>query len=234
MTVEREFDGTVQEFRDKLEAQLGQEQNNFNQPDENQLQWTQGDGANSAQLLFKSTNKRVYITGKAHQVRSLLSVILPFARGIGEAARSTTQTQRSRTQGGGGYQKSEHSGIAPSAIYAPSHVSSRAAGSQANSIHSQTGAAPRGFEPSRRIVNKEFLVQGAGEMALSVGDRIEVSHDPDAEDGKASTNLHRWVYGTNETTGQRGWFPFSHATEEIPASQAPDQTGQPVSVAGTQ
>lgn len=213
MTVEREFDGTVQEFRERLETQLGLQMNDADafQQDEQELTWKQA-GDTGASLTFKATNRRVYITGKVHQVRSLLSVISSFAHGLGETARSVTQTARSQ-RGPGSHAGNSYAGsLAPSAVYAPSHASF--APSQAfsqTSVRSGSAAVAREFKPSRRLVTRDFDPQSASELKLSVNDHVKITHDPE----EGNSNVHRWVYGENETTKSTGWFPLSHASEEL-------------------
>eukprot|EP00811_Abedinium_folium_P007193 NODE_16636_length_984_cov_8.708285.p2 GENE.NODE_16636_length_984_cov_8.708285~~NODE_16636_length_984_cov_8.708285.p2 ORF type:complete len:145 (+),score=19.70 NODE_16636_length_984_cov_8.708285:306-740(+) len=103
---------------------------------------------------------------------------------------------------------------APSAIYAPSHTPSAAAYS--NGAASHTGRAGGPSTPSRRSVARTFEPQGQGEIALTQGDTVTITHDP--EEGQH--NIHRWVYGTNNTTNARGWFPLSYTNvAEGPATE---------------
>jgi hypothetical protein len=200
--LEREFEYSVQEFREKLEATLGKEQHHFLQ-DKDELQW-RDDGV---LILFKQKNKRVYITGKSRQVRSMYSVMLPFTCPVGESM------QRSRTQGGRGYGVLGTGSMKPSSIYEPSHASSKA-NSLAQSISSQPSAALLAFHEVRRIVSRPFHKELEMELDLGIGDIVIITHDLDVEDGKGSTDMHRWVHGTNETSGLRGLFPLSCVTEE--------------------
>eukprot|EP00401_Gymnodinium_catenatum_P063036 CAMPEP_0117605114 /NCGR_PEP_ID=MMETSP0784-20121206/79029_1 /TAXON_ID=39447 /ORGANISM="" /LENGTH=634 /DNA_ID=CAMNT_0005408153 /DNA_START=100 /DNA_END=2002 /DNA_ORIENTATION=+ len=213
-TAERLFDGTIAEFREKLEAQLGKQDENFTEDDKT-LTWKQA-GESGATLVFKAANRRVYITGKMHQVRSLLSVIQSFARSVGESARSGTQTARSR--GGATSQAGQSSyapSLAPSAVYAPS-----LAPSQAFSTISSRATEARSNAPSHRIVIRPFQPESASELKLNEGDQVTITHEP----GDGANNVHRWVYGKNETTGSVGWFPFSHSAEDTSRPQEESAT----------
>merc|ERR1712099_204641 len=39
-----------------------------------------------------------------------------------------------------------------------------------------------------------------------------------------TSQLMECVYGTNHTTNSQGWFPLSHANEEVPAGPANEET----------
>jgi len=212
-TVEREFDGTLQDFRGHLLTQLGNgaEETENLKVDEiaQELEWKSSDNQ-GASVLFKASNRKVYVTGMPYQVRNLTQVISSFVRPVGGYANSTTATQRSRgPTSNAGY--SDNHSLAPSLVYAPSQVPASLAPSQAFSTFSSGGrsdsGAGRPFQPSVRIVGRNFDPQSENELKLIEGDRITVTHDPE----NGSRNVHRWVYGTNNNTQDKGWFPLSHA-----------------------
>jgi len=61
---------------------------------------------------------------------------------------------------------------------------------------------------SWRFVVRAFEPESGNELALAAGDVVTVSHDPEY----SVHNIHRWVYGRNESSQGRGWFPFSYTT----------------------
>merc|ERR550525_2331087 len=65
-SVEREFQGTLEEFRERLENQLGKQEESITEAD-GTLTWKQ-QGDTGARIEFKASNHRVYIIGKAHQI----------------------------------------------------------------------------------------------------------------------------------------------------------------------
>jgi len=240
MTVEREFDGTLAEFREKLETAMGSQAEAFTQ-DESRLVWQKpGD---TARIEMKASNKRVYIIGKVHQLRSLTNAVAPFARCVGEAARSVAATSNTGSRRGPGsgrggpgsqsgagysaapsqvYNPSTAGGYAPSAVFsagAASHVSIRSTSSQQSGVQ------------QRRQANRAFASEGTGELELNLGDIVTVTHD---SGGGSDNNIHRWVFGANER-GDRGWFPLSHTTalqepqaqEHLQPEEEPSQTSSP-------
>uniref|UniRef100_A0A7S4PSJ7 SH3 domain-containing protein n=1 Tax=Alexandrium monilatum TaxID=311494 RepID=A0A7S4PSJ7_9DINO len=206
-TVEREFDGTLDEFRERLEAALGKQEGEITQV-EGQLTWRKE--ADGMQITFKSSNRRVYIVGTVHQIRALLHTIGHVVKSTGGDARSTTTARSATSRPGSEY--GAHSAVyaAPSAVYAPhtvhapSQVYAASTASRAGSVREGGQAA----ESSRRKVTRAFEPEGSGELRLCIDDLVTVTHDPE----ESQHNRHRWVFGTNETTQQRGWFPNSHAT----------------------
>jgi len=84
--------------------------------------------------------------------------------------------------------------------YAPSAAFSASA-SGANASRRDTTAS----EPTKRLVIRAFEAQSDIELKLSEGDIVIISHDPEA----AQHNVHRWVYGTSESTNEKGWYPLS-------------------------
>jgi len=220
VTVEREFEGDVNSFREQIEQSLGNE-GALTEIEPGIACWRQS-GDDGARIEFKATNHRVYIIGKAFQIRTLLNVIAPFAKELGESVRSIPGTARSAgTSHRAGSEYGGNSSVyAPSAVYAPSSVF---APSQvyAASATSFTGSVRDGQNsaPTRRIATRTFEPQAQGELALNVNDCVTVTHDP--EEGQL--NLHRWVYGLNENSKQRGWFPFSHTKPVQVLAEAPDE-----------
>lgn len=76
----------------------------------------------------------------------------------------------------------------------------------------------RSFGPATRVATVAFEPEGAGEVALLAGDVVEILHDPD----EASNTPRRWVYGLNEGSQLRGWFPLSHTCPAGDVSAQPD------------
>jgi hypothetical protein len=199
--IEREFDGTMDEFEAKLVEKLGKENWTFEKDDYALTCKKQGDGG--AQIVFKAKSKRVYISGKQHQVRSVLTVIQTFARGVGEVARSMTGTvarSHHTNRSGGGYTPS----IAPSACYAP--VGGSVDGSRTSTSAPRSDVGGASTQSSERVAKREFVGETAGELSLAVGDKITITSDPDEN----TKNVHRWVYGENHRNKEMGWFPYSH------------------------
>ena len=56
-----------------------------------------------------------------------------------------------------------------------------------------------------------FEPEGSTELKLKIGDVVSVTHDPEM----VQANANRWVYGTNETTQDTGWFPLSHTVRIV-------------------
>ena len=77
-------------------------------------------------------------------------------------------------------------------------------------VSKDEGTATSHFEPQ----------EGYNEMALAGGDRVTVLLDPPDTEERRQQNNHRWVYGRNETTGEKGWFPLSRLDAGNPAMQA--------------
>lgn len=232
MTVEREFDGTLAEFREKLETAMGSQPDAFKQ-DEQRLVWQKpGD---SAQIVMKASNKRVYIIGKVHQLRSLTNAVAPFARCVGEAARSVAATSNTGSRRGpgsgrgpGSQSGAGYSAAAPSQVYNPSLAPSAvfSTGGASNISHT-SGSTQRTGVQQRRQATRAFASEGAGELGLAVGEIVMVTHDAGAPDN----NIHRWVFGTNDR-GDKGWFPLSHTTA-LQEPQAEEQTQPEVGPGGT-
>lgn len=201
VTYERAFQGTVSEFCERLETQLGKTDDIVQE--EGKLTWSIM-GQTGAQVVFKESNHMVYIQGKNHQIRSLLNVISPFVQQV-DAARSVVSS-RVRSQGGSEAGGSYGPSYAPSAVFKPP-AAYAASTASLRSVREGGGMAP---ERLQRMVCRDFQPEGAGELSLTVGAQVTVTHDPD--EGQQN-NVHRWVYGTNEATQQKGWFPLSYTNQ---------------------
>jgi hypothetical protein len=62
-----------------------------------------------------------------------------------------------------------------------------------------------------RVCSEGFEPQDPGELGLSVGDPVHITHDPERALGK----LHRWVHGRNLATDSVGWFPYLYTEEAL-------------------
>lgn len=94
-TVHREFDGTLAEFRLQIEKAMGGQQGSSpaTQVWQKSLVWQQpGD---TGRIEMKACNRRVYITGTDHQLRSLCIVLAPFV--LEHPARSDATGSLDRT-----------------------------------------------------------------------------------------------------------------------------------------
>jgi hypothetical protein len=212
-TVQREFPGTLAEFREQLEACMGGNQaDNFKENTEDgTLVWQMKD--DTGRIEMKASNHRVYITGKSHQVRSLCMTVAPFCRQAGDSGSSVAASARTGGSRHGSRPGSEHGG-APSSIYAPSRDGGYAPSmvyapsNQARSETSHTSSSRLSVqgEPTRRVTSMDFVPEGQGELELKTGDIVNISHDPE----RGEANLQRWVHGTNERSQETGWFPFSY------------------------
>mmetsp|Transcript_59603 Transcript_59603/g.151183 ORF Transcript_59603/g.151183 Transcript_59603/m.151183 type:complete len:609 (-) Transcript_59603:40-1866(-) len=209
-TVEREFDGTIEDFRTRLEGQLGAQEAGIKQ-DEERLVWNQPESG--ARIEFKAANRRVYITGKMHQIRPLVNVIAPFVKEVGDSARSVVSSRAGSRAG------SEAGGVG-SAAYAPSYAPSAAYAASTASRSGRDGSGGGVSEQSKRVAVRAFHGESSGELSLNPGDHVTVTHDPD--EGQHN-NIHRWVYGQNEETSERGWFPLSHTNQVVLQETAAEQ-----------
>lgn len=79
------------------------------------------------------------------------------------------------------------------------------------------GQRSRSSERSRRVAHQAFEPDTEVELALLVGDTIEITHDPQ----QRVRCKDRWVYGLNERTQLRGWLSRSCTTAIEAAAQAP-------------
>lgn len=221
MTVEREFSGTVAEFKEKLNENLGSQPDDSYMITPTSLVWTQPNGG-GARIEFKSSNRRVYFIGKLHQIRVLMASVTSVVQPVGEADRAfSTRSSHMMSH------MSERASLAPSAVYtpsatcAPSAVYAPSAAFSRNSTSANHGGTRSNTQTeSKRVASRRFDAEGVGEITLAQGDLVTITHDP--EEGQH--NIHRWVYGTNESAQTRGWFPLSHTSpiEEI----TPQGTGE--------
>jgi hypothetical protein len=209
--VNREFEGTLAEFREQLEKCMGGEQSANFTIDAERLVWQQPN--DTGRIEMKAANHRVYLSGKAHQVRSLCMTVAPFCRQVGGDSASSVAGSRlgSRTGSRPGSEAGSRAGassiFAPSAAYAPSAVYAPSAISFGAT--SQTSTRGTAFaEPSKRVCHREFVPEGQGELEMKLNDHVTISHDPEVGDA----NINRWVHGLNERTQDRGWFPLSYTT----------------------
>jgi len=222
ITVSREFDGSLAEFRDQIEKVMGGQQGSNFTEDEERLVWQQtGD---TGRIEMKASNKRVYISGKPHQVRSLLLNVATFCHDIKDGQSSVASAARSRQ---GSRPCSEHGGVsqrsggnAPSQVYAPSAVY---APSQAFSAGGASLTSTRGggvqADPQKREAIRVFLPEGQGELHLEVGDSLTIEHDPD----RAKADANRWVHGTNQKQ-EKGWFPLAYTKVQVEESALTAET----------
>merc|ERR1719310_2541556 len=99
------------------------------------------------------------------------------------------------TKAGGG----SEFGAAPSAVYAPSAAYAPSQAYSTSGLSTASAAArSQAAEVTLRKATRKFEPEGSGELRLDVGDTVKITHDPD--EGETKANLHRWVYGTNEST----------------------------------
>mmetsp|Transcript_42889 Transcript_42889/g.124013 ORF Transcript_42889/g.124013 Transcript_42889/m.124013 type:complete len:564 (+) Transcript_42889:95-1786(+) len=193
LTVERRFNGAADQFCEKMEQHLGKA---TVEPD-GALVWKQPNG--DARIVMYSDDKRVKVIGRPNQVRSLVVVVAPYT----EAQSNLGPHGRAH---GAGPQMPD--GRVPSEAYAPAD----AAGNDDNGVAVQEAedAAERDAQSlagHMRLVRQDFEPQGQGELALTDGDVVCITHDPEGEHGSSQD---RWVYGRSEATSQVGWFPLSH------------------------
>jgi len=192
LTVERRLPGTPEEFCEKMDAHLGKASVD---PD-GSFVWRQP--GSDSRIIMYAEDSRVKVIGRPNQVRSLVVIVAPFTEAL---------PGLSSARPGGPAPLPD--GRAPSAAFAPLEPEAprRPAEAQAD--------AEAGRQ--MRVVAQAFESQGQSELALAEGEAVCVTHDPEGEQG----NEDRWVYGCNEATGQRGWFPLSHTAE--PDGGAPRQ-----------
>jgi hypothetical protein len=204
ITVQREFDGSLTEFRDQIEKCMGSQQGANIIEDEQGLVWTNLNDK-SGRIEMKAGSRRVYIQGKVHQVRSLCTIVAPFVHHVGDGLSSVAGRARtgSRQESKAG---SKHTGT-PSQVYQPSVVPSAIyAPSASYTTNSNVTRGNAQAESTMRVAIKAFVPEGQTELALDQGDHVTITYDP--EQGSAN----RWVYGLNETSQARGWFPLSYTS----------------------
>merc|ERR1711998_678242 len=55
----------------------------------------------------------------------------------------------------------------------------------------------------KRLVLKEFIPEGPGELGLLVNQLVTITYNP-----TGGSDEHCWVYGYNESSLEEGWFPL--------------------------
>eukprot|EP00931_Biecheleriopsis_adriatica_P068542 TRINITY_DN4248_c0_g1_i1.p1 TRINITY_DN4248_c0_g1~~TRINITY_DN4248_c0_g1_i1.p1 ORF type:complete len:627 (+),score=114.76 TRINITY_DN4248_c0_g1_i1:31-1881(+) len=217
-TYEREFNGTVEEFREKMDKTLGSA-GTAEVDDQGKFVWTQ-QGESGARIEFRPGNRRVYYIGKDHQCRSLLTATASFAVGVSDSTgrgttNGSTRAASTRLGSAAGYGGSQ---VRPSQAFAPregsiagiNRPSSVAACSASLAASAAAGISSNGSRrhqvPYDRVVCEEFISEAAGELTLAIGDTVTVQKDDEAADN----NIDRWVYGENHASKSLGWFPLSH------------------------
>eukprot|EP00928_Gymnodinium_smaydae_P001537 TRINITY_DN10558_c0_g1_i2.p1 TRINITY_DN10558_c0_g1~~TRINITY_DN10558_c0_g1_i2.p1 ORF type:complete len:601 (-),score=138.99 TRINITY_DN10558_c0_g1_i2:77-1879(-) len=210
ITAEREFDGTVAEFRARLEESLGAQEEELAQ-EEDRITWRK----EGAQIEFRASNRRVYVQGKVSQVRSMLTGVASFSHSVGDNSRSTIGARTTRTAPSiAGSNSRAAQSISPSCVYAPKNAGAASVAGSAFSTSpagAATAAAAALVLPLDRKVTKDFAAEGEGEISLTVGDHVTIQSDPEG----STANMHRWVYGQNHSTGEVGWFPLADASGEL-------------------
>lgn len=210
---ERSFPGTLEEFRDHIQTCLGSGGTIEVDEEAKVLSWKQTADANTANIVFRSHNHRVYIQGKEHQVRSWVAALGAFITAVPDPNGSVSGTRYGGTS------------VAPSQAFAPKNgsVNGRSgptslASYSANRVTRpavELGSGNGKVEPFQRIVYKDFKGQTTGEMDLKIDELVTIFQDPEGN----SHSLDRWVYGRNGVTKQEAWFPFSH-TKALQGSNA--------------
>ena len=115
--MERQFPGSLEEFKDHLERSLKEEGVIEVDAQERKIEWSQR-AAVGAYIVFREDNHRVYFHGKEHQVRSLLTVCGNFVQTVSEVAGSSngrTSVASSRVGAPSGYPGTQ----LPSQAFAP-------------------------------------------------------------------------------------------------------------------
>lgn len=192
----RDLHGSLEDFRDHIQKVMGIKEVSNMIRDSDRLVWqVSGD---IARIEVNAHKKRIDISGKDHQVRSLLRVLEPRCLPCSDGQSSSVST-KSHTRASLG------SGCAPSQVYAPSAVYAPCDMSVTAGLTKKSHGNLFQGEPPKRKVVRNFFPEGQGELELKVGDILSIDHDPD--DTSAGTN--RWIHGRNEKN-QRGWFPSSY------------------------
>uniref|UniRef100_A0A7S0FYC1 SH3 domain-containing protein n=1 Tax=Pyrodinium bahamense TaxID=73915 RepID=A0A7S0FYC1_9DINO len=201
LTVERRFSGAADQFCEKMEQHLGK---GSVEPD-GAFVWKQPNG--DARIVMYSDDKRVKVIGRPNQVRSLVVIVAPFT----EAQPGLGVHNRQHTAG-----PQMPDGRVPSEAYAPAD-GGHTQDAGANNANDGTGDSPNAdaatgnntqpLTGQMRLAKQDFEPQGQGELALTEGETVCITHDPEGEHGSSQD---RWVYGRSEATRQVGWFPLSH------------------------
>jgi len=199
------FEGSKEEFRRLLESKFTD--GTYEDGEQGKLIFKK----DNAKIEFNPHNRRVYFIAKAHQMRALIAATASFTQAP-EAARSQAGTgtvRGSQRQGSqaGGYAASyavSHASLAPSApgnVYAPS-ITSRTGGVSAGSIVKD--------DSKKRVANQNFAAQTSAELSFEIGDHVTVLSDLEN-----ANDAHRWVYGINERTQEKGWFAHSYTSAVV-------------------
>lgn len=201
-TIEREFAGDVEEFKQHLIQQIGQDDITFTM-DGPTMVCTYIGATNGAHIAYNPLRKRVSVTGDAQQVRASIQIISRFSTSLGDSR----STMSGRTAATTRRAISETGSLAPSRIYAPSShgVSTSTAVNQAGAAASVNGTT--GGRGMPRRVTQEFSGQSETELSIQLGDLIDVQHGE--EELRDQPDVDCWVYGENLRTKAKGWFPRS-------------------------
>lgn len=206
-TVEREFAGDVEEFKQHLVQQIGSDDITFEMEGQTMVCRLKA-ATNDAHISYNPLRKRVSVHGDSQQIRSTIQIISRFSTSLGETrstvsgrTAATTMTRRAASEAGS---------QAPSRAYAPSTQAAAGAAPQAaaaaaasvSSSDTTTGAAK-----GARRVKQDFTAQSDREMSLLLGDLVIVTH---GEEQLTDPNVDGWIYGENQRTKQKGWFPRSY------------------------
>lgn len=180
----------MQTFCSRMETQCGQS----TVQDNGVVTWR--NPTNDARIEMHEEDRKITVVGKPNQVRSLIVFVSQFTEPCPGLAQTTPASRP------GGYNN------APGAAFAPAGAANAPAAAES----SEEKAADAGPAVGQlRVAHMDFESEGAGELALKIGETARVTFD---EPG--SENDSRWVYGRNETSGDCGWFPLDHtnAVEE--------------------
>mmetsp|Transcript_83028 Transcript_83028/g.239869 ORF Transcript_83028/g.239869 Transcript_83028/m.239869 type:complete len:600 (-) Transcript_83028:166-1965(-) len=216
---EREFDGTAEDFRASLAAHFGRQ--GAIVAGDDLLTWTQSELVDGSKIQFRPSTRRVYVQGRMHQVRHLLVTVRRFARDVRDSvggpsalsSRGVTALVQGADAG------PAPSAFSPSAYFAPSAAFAPIAPSSGTARTADSGALvqqPTSIESTRRLVQHDFTGQTTGELTLTQGQVVLLTNDPQPGD---HSSPHRWVYGMNEASGQKGWFPLSYTVPREPAGR---------------
>jgi hypothetical protein len=213
LTVERHFSGSAEAFCEKMEPHLGK---GVLEADGTHV-WRQPAG--DARIVMYAEDQRVKVIGRPNQVRSLVVIVSPYTEAM--------QMLGTPNIGRQPLQPVPPDGRAPSAAFQPTTMSSAGyagaenmaeANSQGNSDDTtKLNQAAATVVGQTRMVNQSFVAEGQGELTLNKGDLVEVTNDPEGEQGDAGGD--RWVYGRCVAREESGWFPLSHT--------APQETSSP-------
>mmetsp|Transcript_57087 Transcript_57087/g.121306 ORF Transcript_57087/g.121306 Transcript_57087/m.121306 type:complete len:586 (+) Transcript_57087:76-1833(+) len=190
-TIEREFVGTAQEFREAIATVIPDGQ--FTE-ENGHITFTAG---GDYRITFQAANSRhVQISGSEQQLRTIAGALAGFLQQVGgggteRTARSITGSHtRSRagspgaaskvagSVGRGGY-------AAPSQVFAPAAPASRIAPGQ-----------------QVYVAIENFKGESDTELSFEIGMQLTVKEHPSDSGG--------WAFGQLISGGAEGWFPFNH------------------------